>query len=184
MSGTELALTLPADSIERVSMHPDLPIARTDGLIWESVDDDSLVYDSEAHVGHALAAAAVRVMKLCDGTRTADDLAREAQVTPELAAQAVSELRERGLVLAAEPGVDVASADRGIDRRRAVRRLAQAGGVAFAAPLIFSVSIAAATGVSSTCITQGDICTQGGEACCAGLVCESRSPNSYCEPTP
>jgi hypothetical protein len=51
-----------------------IPKARANGLLFEQVEDELLVYDRERDRGHRLNRTAAAIWRHCDGHRTVDDL--------------------------------------------------------------------------------------------------------------
>jgi hypothetical protein len=51
------------------------PIARTEGLLIESVGEETVVYDLDTKEAHCLKALAATVFMYADGARTAADIA-------------------------------------------------------------------------------------------------------------
>jgi hypothetical protein len=115
------------------------PEARTNGVLAEQVGDETVVYDAESSEAHCLRPIAAAVFARCDGRTSigslpelvGSDLGEEVSV--EMVHDALSQLEERGLLLASE------SADGSVSRRQMLRRTAVAGGAAMAAPLIASI---------------------------------------------
>jgi hypothetical protein len=125
----------------------DRPHARTQGLIVEQVDDGLVVFDEHAQVAHSFSAAVTAVWTVSDGTRTVSEIAAQSGLEAPVVQQAIDELSERGLL----EGRVASSAP--ISRREGMRRLVQAGGAAFAAPLIYSVAISPAMAAASSSCT-------------------------------
>jgi hypothetical protein len=123
------------------------PLARTDGLLTEHVDEDLLVYDSERDTAFRLNSTAALVWQSCDGTRTAGDL--RAILTGELGdlasedmlLMALDELAEHDLIVS---GYERREADAvRLSRRRFFRSAGMAGAAAAAAPLVYSMVVPA-----------------------------------------
>jgi hypothetical protein len=112
------------------------PKARTTGLTIEEVGDELLVYDLERHRAHSLNLGAAAVWRLCDGTRSVDDIniaaAEVLGVEPDLTMveRALSQFEHAGLLEAAKAP----------ERRQLLSRL---GWVAVA-PFIASIAIPSA----------------------------------------
>jgi hypothetical protein len=121
------------------------PSARADGLVAERVDDGLVVYDQHSQSAHYLSGAAASVWDHCDGELSQPEIAAELQLPPETVERAVAELVQAGL-LEEHPG------PHGFSRREAAIRLAQAGGAAFAAPLIYSVAVPASAFATASCV--------------------------------
>jgi hypothetical protein len=108
------------------------PLARTEDLLVEEVDEDLLIYDVEGNEAHALNPPAAKVWRACDGTRGLSDLQAECGLTADAVALALDQLRERRLL--------VQSAEPGLSRRAVIGKAAVAAGAAGAAmPVIRSI---------------------------------------------
>jgi hypothetical protein len=122
-----------------------MPRARSDGIVAEQIDDGVVVYDERTATAHYLSGAAAYVWDCADGQRSAQAIAAELGLAPEMVEQAVAELVQAGLF--EEP-----PAEQGYSRRQAAIRLAQVGGAALAAPLIYSVAVPASAVATASCI--------------------------------
>lgn len=127
----------------------ELPKARDEGLLVERVDHELVIYDEVGKVAHCLSQDVASVWEVCDGQASEADIATRLGLAPSTVAQAVSELRESGLL-------DGAS---GYSRREAAKRMAAVGGAALAAPaLMYSMPVPAAAAACSkhiaTCVTS------------------------------
>jgi hypothetical protein len=131
------------------------PRARADGVVAERVDDGLVVYDEHTWTAHYLSGAAASVWDCSDGQLSRDQIAAELQLAPEMVERAVAELVQAGLL-------EERSAEHGYSRREAAIRLAQAGGAAFAAPLIYSVAVPASAFAAGSCVGKtASGCTAG-----------------------
>jgi hypothetical protein len=130
------------------------PLARSEGLISEQVDDDLVVYDVRSNHAQSLGALAVSVWALCDGERTSEQIAFELRAAVALVEQALEELEACELLQGAP------RPEHGISRRQAARRLAQIGAGAFAAPLIYSIAIQPASAAASPAVCSSN-CAPG-----------------------
>jgi hypothetical protein len=140
-----------------------LPRARRDGLLFQAIDDEVIVYDTERHKAHCLNRTAARVWEHCDGQTTVSDVARhlaqEFDVPVDQASVwlAVEQLQKAHLLTEAPQRPAVLS------RRELLKRLGVAAAVAL--PLVTTIRTpVAAQGAS--CIPEGDPCTPGGTPCC------------------
>ena len=160
-------------------MH-DRPLARSEGIISEWVDDDLVIYDEANQTGHSLTSAAAAVWQQCTGDRSQPEIAQALGLEPALVDRALAELDEVGLL---DGGPDTSS---GVSRREVTRRLAQVGGAALAAPLIYSVAVPAAAAAASCTVADGSTVTSShcnatagnfgtstgsGNNCCASGTC-------------
>lgn len=130
-----------------------LPRARQDGLLEEMVGEELLLYDRESHTAHCLSPVAACVWWHCDGEHDVAELAVFAGVSEKLVADALHELREKGL-LDAEPTLRQ-SVIPGESRREAIGRVARYGAAAAAGSMVVSATAATPAMASS-----------GGETCC------------------
>jgi hypothetical protein len=154
---------------DKASLGPRAPLARTDGLVVEDVGDEVLVYDQRNDQAHCLTREAAMVWRVCDGKTSADELATALELDPETVRLAVEQLDSCGLFDSAPiPGVT---------RREATIRMAKAGGVAAAAPLIYSImaptpalaasqSFCLSISACSTAVNGCDACYKAGCVCC------------------
>ena len=159
------------------------PIARTEGLLVESVGDETVVYDTDAREAHCLKSLAGAVFTYADGTRSAADIAELAAyrlgtpVTEAEVADAIAQLDSAAL-LDRGPLV-VRNGNGGISRRDALKRFGAVAGVAAATPLIATVSASAAPGDSKIptggCCgnTKSDTCTGGNPLCQSNHCCQN-----------
>lgn len=151
--------------------------ARSEGLLIERVDDETVIYDLESKEAHCLGVLAAQVFDLCDGRRKHDAIAAEAErrlattVTTDDVADAVAQLEERRLL-----DTPFLIHEGGISRRDALRR-----GV-FATALITTIGVPVATAAATAQIPTG--CTGCGQNkdCVSGHCCQS-VPGKQCNQT-
>jgi hypothetical protein len=143
------------------------PVARDQGLVIQELGDESLVYDRETDVAHCLGAVATRVWRACNGERDLGDLARFSATSEDLAAEAVDELRSKGL-LVAPPASAGDSTD--VSRRHALKRIVGTGLAATSMPLIVSATVASAAGSTSPTTPLCMPCPASG--CPATYMCQ------------
>ncbi len=158
-------------------MH-DRPKARIDGVISERIDDELVIYDQRTQKAHCLSPEAAAVWEHCDGSLSAERIAQELALPPEVVARAVAALDEGGLL----DGGPVS--DTGYSRREAAFRAARIGGAALAAPLVFTVDVgtaaAAASHLAAGCpVTTCGSCT-GTAGCSLCTTAGATSTNSVC----
>src|ERR1700678_1829797 len=107
------------------------PRARQERLVVQELGDETLVYDRETDVAHCLGPVAARVWRNCDGNHDLGEIALLVTEPPGLVADAVDELREKGLLQTpASPREGVA----GMSRRGALGRMAKIGAGVATAP--------------------------------------------------
>jgi hypothetical protein len=114
----------------------EFAMARSQGLLVEQLDDETVIYDTESKEAHCLSPLAAAVFAGADGSTGVKGLAERAgssmgePVDVKQVEAALSQLEERGL-LVAPPG--------GISRRQLIRRTAAATAAVSAAPMITSI---------------------------------------------
>ena len=153
------------------------PRARTEGLVINDLTDEVLVYDLKRDKAHCLNQTAAAVWKLCDGQRTAAQIAslisrQESERGSEVSAHVMTEqmvwlaleqlgrdhlLEERMTWPAAIPHLS----------RREVMRLGL--GAAIAVPIIVSIS-APPPAQAGTCKSKNASCSTGAECCSKACV--------------
>jgi hypothetical protein len=144
--------------------HEVKPKARTLGLIVQPLEDEVLLYDKERHKAHCLNKTAALVWRLCDGTRTVEEIAvqlsteLQTRVSEEIILLALTQLSRRHLMT-----------DRvvrsGLTRREAMRKLGV--GAAIAIPLVTSI-VSPHAAQAATCLPSGSPCSTSSE-CCSGV---------------
>jgi hypothetical protein len=126
------------------------PLARTENVVVESVGDETVVYDTSAHVAHALKPLAAAVFAYADGTNTPSEIAElasyrlDTSVTEADVVEALDQLEATALLDG--PVLDV---NTGVSRRTALKTFAAAGAGSM---LVMSVATTAAQ-ACSTCTT-------------------------------
>jgi hypothetical protein len=164
------------------------PVARAEGLLVESVGEESVIYDLDTKEAHCLKPLASAVFMYADGSRTISEIAElaayrlETPVTEADVADAVVQLETCSLL---DSG-PLAVRD-GLSRREAMSKFAKIGVAATATPLIASV-IAPAAAVAGSKIPTGeccghlpDTCTGGNPKCESGHCCQNLSgPGKEC----
>lgn len=157
------------------------PIARGDGLLIESVGDETVVYDLGTKEAHCLKPLAAAVFTYADGKNTAAEIAEltsyrlDRAVTPAEVADAIAQLGTTGLL---ETPLLVHD---GISRRDALRRMAAVAGVAGATPLIISIMAPAAALAGASQIPTGCSGCGQNKDCLSGHCCQSVAGKSCSE---
>jgi hypothetical protein len=167
------------------------PVARTEGLLVETVGDETVAYDLNTKEAHCLKSLAAAVFMYADGSKTSSDIAELAAyrmgtpVTEADVNDALAQLESRAL-LDAGPVVVVRN---GISRRDAIKRFSAVAGVATVTPLIATVSASAAGSQNSLVPTGGccghtpDTCTGGNPLCVSGHCCQNTDATAkQCNP--
>ncbi len=125
-----------------------LPLARSNGLVTETIGAEMIIYDGVSTEAHCLAPLAAAVFAAADGRTSVVDLAAIASaelgepVDVSSVELALAELEAKDLIVAPPAGA-------GVSRREALRRAAVLGGAAFAAPLVASLATPAYGAASS-----------------------------------
>jgi pyrroloquinoline quinone biosynthesis protein D len=151
-----------------------IPASRRDELIVQEVENETLVYDLKSHKAHCLNPTAATVWKLCDGRRTAPQIAQKlaekfgAPVSQDVVLLAVEQLQNLKLL---EATVERAPVSAGISRRELARRLGMATALV-ALPLITSINAPAAIQAVSGCVGAGAACGDPNPPCCPGFNCD------------
>jgi hypothetical protein len=146
------------------------PLARRDALVVKKIDNETLVYDTEAHAVHCLNENAALIWEHCDGKRSVDELSCLFDGSADLSRSqkqqiiwiALNELSKSHLLAAP---IQESSTMKGLSRRQMIK---VAGIAAFAAIPIVSRMVAPTAAQASTCQASGQLCTISAE-CCSGL---------------
>lgn len=127
----------------RTPLQRAVPAARTIDLVTTQSNDEVLVYDQQSHHIHHLNAQAVGVWRLCDGSRTVDEISIAAGLDETAVRIALGRLEDAHLLDGKmQTGLRVTQS-----RRALIRKAAIAG----ALPAIISVSAPIAASASSHC---------------------------------
>jgi hypothetical protein len=138
------------------------PASRTEQIVVEQVGLETVVYDMDTNVGHALKSLAAAVFMYADGKNSIDDIAElcayrlGAPVTPSEVEDAVAQLHDASLLEA--PVLDIKT---GVSRRAALKTFAAAG---VGTMLVTSV----ATSAASACTTCNSAPANTGGSCVSG----------------
>jgi hypothetical protein len=141
------------------------------GCFARELDDEIVVYDPQRHIGHCLNSTAARVWRLCDGRKSASDIAALLSrqlgvlVDQRIVQAAVRQLRGVHLLVGCEVPVRPPS------RRAAIRKIGAASAIAL--PLITSL-VAPTPANAITCLAALQHCTSNAQCCshlCVGLLC-------------
>jgi DNA-binding transcriptional ArsR family regulator len=131
------------------------PLARTENLLTEELDDELLVYDEHQQLACRLNRTAALVWRSADGKRTVADLVEVLREEVELADEdlvmvTLDRLEENGLIEAGYTRRD--ADDARVSRRRFIRRIGVVGTAALALPVVQSiVAPTPAAAQSGTC---------------------------------
>lgn len=151
------------------------PKARTEGLLVEQLDDETLVYDLETHGAHCLNPAAALVWRMSDGHTTVREmvpLLGEVGLPEEeaLVWMALNRLDEAGLVGA----VNLPGSRGSFSRKNVLRALGAAAAMTLLLPAVDSV-VAPLAAAAASCISLAD-CQALPKTACGGLpICENKT---------
>lgn len=144
-----------------------MPLARSEQLIIEELEDEVLVYDQSTDLAHCLSPTAARVWRACDGYTMTDALANKLGLDDATVARTLEELESCSLF---EAGTGPSA---GSTRRELTIRMAKVGGVVAATPLIYSIAAPTPALAASEkfCLALGctqdcGICHQNKCSCC------------------
>jgi len=127
------------------------PLARSERLLVENIDDETVIYDEDTKVAHALKPLAAAVFSYADGKNSSAEIAELASyrlgsgVNEAQVDEAVAELDSCALL--DEPGLEG-----GVSRRDALKRFGAVGVAASASTLLISsiaAPMASAAGLAS-----------------------------------
>jgi hypothetical protein len=160
-----------------------VPMARTEEILVESLEDEVLIYDLRSHEAICLNASAVVIWDLCDGQRTIGDIVDEvgnAEVTERHVADTLDQLREKNLL---EVDATTAAHRAGAPTsRRAFLGTAAAASVVL--PAVMSAMVptaAAALPIFSTCSGTGSTgnpqCNAGNDPPTNFFCCQYNTPS-------
>jgi len=146
------------------------PKSRTDNIVVQEMNEEVLVYDLDSNKAVCLNETAAIVWKLCDGKRTASEIAEEVSnklkkpVADELIWLAIDQLKRENLL---SNGEAVETSFNGLTRREVVRKVGIASMVAL--PLVSSIVAPQAIAAQTVCVAVGT-CIQQGQDICAGCI--------------
>jgi hypothetical protein len=156
------------------------PRARSNGILLERLDDETLVYDLATHEAHCLNRAAALVWDRSDGETSLETLAGllpEVDLPPrvDLVRLALDDLEKAGLLAEYQ----APSSKQAVSRREIVRALGAAAGMTLVFPAVSSV-VAPLAAQAASCLTQTQ-CQNKGKKDCSGLpICGA--PGFCCGP--
>jgi hypothetical protein len=145
------------------------PLARAEGLVVRELGGEVLVYDLGTHTALCLNAAAAAVWRLCDGRRTAADIARAlaaaagGDVSEEFVWLALERLGREGLLAAR---VRRPSPLACVSRREMMRRVGLAA--ALALPAVVAI-VAPTPAQAASLLGSGAGCSDGAQ--CQSGIC-------------
>lgn len=159
------------------------PLARTEDLIVEELQDEVLLYDRRSDKVHCLNSAAASVWRLCDGKRTIAEMAKrlpseglKSPTDEQVVLITLDRLSRLGLLVEPYKGRAAVPV---MTRRRMIRNLGLSA--AAAVPLIMSMAAPTTAQGAYGCIGLGGACsTSSGSRCCPGLTCTNIGVLTVC----
>ena len=180
------------------SLRTQKPMARSEDLVIEKVEDEVLVYDAKNHQAHCLASAAAKVWRACDGTKDVPALAESLALSVDDVTRALEMLD--GVELLESQGLQIVTNGNGngngngLTRRQLGLRSAKLGAAAAAAPMLYSVAVpspaAAATPTNRACALfstfscgngEGAAAIEGCCCCCKTGECKVGAATTTCD---
>ena len=135
-------------------MSDSRPLARTDGVLTETVDGELLVYDLDGDIASHLNRTAALVWRNCDGRHTVGELLvlvveqLGETADEDVVLMALDSLSEHGLISSGYEERDGAAV--ALSRRRFFRRVGVAGAAAVNAPVVYSMIVSDGRGSAVT----------------------------------
>jgi hypothetical protein len=167
-------------------MRVSAPLARTESLVIEDMDDELLIYDELNARAHCLSGDAARVWRACDGTRGTKALAEHLELDHDIVLTALSQIENVGLL-------DQGPSLNGSTRREFAAKAGKIGVASAMAPMVYSVlaptPASAATPSVAQCLYYSaqscDGCSNicGCCCCCQGCSTATQSACKICLPT-
>lgn len=139
-----------------------VPAARYRNIVVSDLDGEMLAYDQAAHQIHHLNGPAATVWRLCDGHRSAAEIARDAGLSGQMVSVALANIAGAGLLDA-----PLASGQGGTGRSR--RALLKTAVIAGAIPAV--VSVTAPTAAAAASVSLEVTCALATPDCSNFLVC-------------
>jgi len=158
------------------SNHQTKPRARKEGLVVQTLADETLVYDLDRDRAHCLNQTASLVWGRCDGRTTTKEIARsltkslKQPVNEQIVWLALDQL-DRNHLLREESLIPKTVA--GMNRREVVRALGLTAAIAI--PAVVSI-VAPLPAQAATCLGGGQPCGTSAQCCsglCSGGFCAS-----------
>jgi hypothetical protein len=154
------------------------PLARTDSIVVQEINDEILVCDTTNNRVFCLNRTAGEVWKACDGKTNAQQLAKDLSrrfdknVSEEMVSFSLIELSKENLLQAK---VDSSMLFNGVSRREIIKRVGLTSMIAL--PLISSIAIPTAAQAASGTLAFGSACASNGQCtsnfCTDGVCCNT-----------
>ncbi len=152
-----------------------MPLARTEGLLVEEVDGETLVYDVKSYRAHCLNPSAAEVWRAADGQTTVRAIARRLRALDPSQDEAVvwmalHRLGKAGLL----QDNGFTTEGRPVTRKEVLKVMGRAAGLALLLPAVASITTPLAAQAAS-CMTINQ-CFQSRPPDCTGLpICNNRT---------
>ncbi len=118
------------------------PLARSEDLVIEEIEDELLIYDRNNKRAHCLGATAARVWRACDGTVDVDGLSSALDLSRDTVLRALEDLEACELLDVHELQVINGNGNgNGLTRRELAWRSAKVGAAAATVPLVYSIAV-------------------------------------------
>lgn len=167
------------------------PTARKSDIVMQEIDGETLIYDLISNKAFNLNHTSAMVWTLCDGTRTAADIAKnmsgrlDSVVNEDFVWLALEQLKKDNLL---EDSTEIIVPFEGLSRREVIRKVGLASLVAL--PVVASLVAPTAVQAQSCGATNkanGCACTQQGQCasgCCSSTPRTCVSPGTKTQGTP
>src|SRR5689334_10349900 len=162
----------------RLTEPREMPLARAEGLLVQSVGDETIAYDTETKEAHCLRPVAAFVFARCDGQTSGAEIAAASKaefsrvITEDEVLDAVGQLKQIRLLEA--PPLVIVDGNGEVSRREMMRRMGYAGAAATVGTGLV-MSIAAPTALAACTGQQGGCsCTQNKD-CASNHCCQAVS---------
>jgi hypothetical protein len=157
---------------KHASVRVSKPIARTENLVIEDLDDEILIYDRLTAQAHCLNGPAAQVWRASDGDLSEESLAASLGLDADEVRFALVQLEDKNLL---DLGPVVQVDGNGTTRRQFTITTAKAGAIAAAAPMIYSIlaptPAAAATPSVAQCLFYSAASCDGCRSICGCCCC-------------
>ena len=157
------------------------PRARKQGLVVQTLPDETLVYDLDRDLAHCLNQTASLVWRRCDGRTTTKEIALsltrslKQPVDEKIVWLALDQL-DRNHLLSEESIIPKTVA--GMNRREVVRALGVSAAIAI--PAVISIVAPLPAQAATGCVSSGGSCASNPNICCSGCVCNSGVCTGVC----
>jgi hypothetical protein len=155
------------------SMRTQPPLARSEDLVVEDLDDEVLVYDRRNARAHCLTGTAAQVWRACDGEADVAEISVRLDLDTDTVNLALAELESNALL-------DGPAMSNGSTRRQFSITAVKAGAAIGAAPMIYSIvaptpAAAITPSVSQCLFYSGKSCSSCSQICGCCCCCEGCS---------